>query len=485
MKLTGILVACLCAASIAGCSVKDQQPQKLIIVHTNDTHSHIDPMVDNDLGGVARRKVIIDSIRAANPNVLVVDAGDIVQGTLFFHLYKGEVEQEMLNQLGYDIQILGNHEFDNGMQSLRNMLSRAKTTLLSSNYDFSGSALDGMFSPYAVKTYGDKKVGIMALNLNPEGMIAEGNYDGVKFLPWKESAQRTVDILRNKEKVDYVIAVTHIGFEGSDENPDLFGDMQVAAQTSGIDLIIGGHSHTRLDPAVRVPDAGGDTVTIVQTGKYGQYVGEITMDLSNGHIDEKLISVDSRLDSRRDPQLLARLEPYRAGIDSLYNRTVAKVTAAQPLNGRSPALQNFAADFVRERGALLAPGVEGAIANKGSLRTVWNPGDISEGAVLDMMPFRNKIVVIDVKGADLIEAFNVMKARGGDAVSGITDSANINPDKTYRIATIDYLANGGDYMTPLTRGKIVAKGSGWVFDELLAYLADNPVVNPDPEPRMK
>lgn len=484
MKVTEILASIALAFFAVGCGQTDSQPQKLVILHTNDTHSHIDPLPDNNLGGVVRRKVLIDSIREANSNVLLVDAGDIVQGTLFFHLYKGEVEQSMLNELGYDIQILGNHEFDNGMDALHDMLSKAKPTLVSSNYDFNESTLEEMFHPYVVKRYGDKTVGIMALNLNPDGMIADGNYDGVKFLPWKEAAQKTVDRLRNNEKCDYVIAVTHIGYSGSDENPDLFGDVQLAEQTSGIDLIIGGHSHTLLDPAVKVANAEGDSVMIVQTGKYGQYLGEVTMDLSTGELSEKLIRVDSRLDSRRDSTLMAKLEPYRAGIDSLYNRNVGRVTSAKPLTGRSAAMQNFAADFVKETGRKLIGGVQGAIANKGSLRTTWNPGNLTEGAILDMMPFRNKIVVLDISGSDLIEAFEVMKARGGDAVSGITDPSTIDPQKIYRIATVDYLANGGDYMTPLTRAKRVAQSDNWVYDDLLTFIAANPEVNPSDEIRM-
>ncbi|MDE6367520.1 MAG: metallophosphoesterase, partial [Muribaculaceae bacterium] len=212
-KLTGLLFMAL-AGALVGCTAGSAADDTLVIVHTNDTHSHIDPLADNGLGGVARRKVIIDSIREANPNVLVVDAGDIVQGTLYFHLFKGEVEQQMLNELGYDVQILGNHEFDNGMDVLKTMLDRAEPTLLSSNYDFTESVLDGMFKPYMVKKIGKHKVGIMALNLDPHGMVAEGNYDGVKFMPWKEAVENTVDLLRNKEKCDYVIAVTHIGYSG-------------------------------------------------------------------------------------------------------------------------------------------------------------------------------------------------------------------------------------------------------------------------------
>lgn len=485
MKLTKILCIALTGLALGACS-RNQGDDTLVIIHTNDTHSHIDPETDNDLGGVARRKVLFDSIREANANVLTVDAGDIVQGTLYFHLYKGEVEQEMINALGYDVQILGNHEFDNGMPALKKMLDKAETQLLATNYDLSKSLLSGMFEPYMTRQIGRHKVGIFALNLNPKGMVAEGNYDGVEYLPWKPVTERTVKELREKEGCDYVIALTHIGYSGSDENPELFGDVQVAQQTTGIDLIIGGHSHTLLDPAVKVANLDGDSVTIVQTGKYGRNIGEITLNLNSGKITEKIIPVDSRLDSRRDPAIMARLEPYRAGIDSLYNRTVARLDYTRPLHGRDEAMKNFAADFILERGAQLAgKPIDGAIGNKGGLRTTWNPGDISEGAAIDMMPFTNKIVVLEISGKDLRDAFDIMKARGGDAVSGITDPSQIDPKKTYRIATIDYLANGGDYMEPLTRGTRIAESRGLAYDDLLEYFAEHPVLTPDTVQRMK
>lgn len=478
MKTTKILVGALASALLCACAASQPATERLVILHSNDTHSHIDPLPDSDLGGVARRKVLIDSVRAAENNVLVIDAGDIVQGTLYFHLYGGEVEQRMLNELGYDIQILGNHEFDNGVEGLRKMVEKATPTLLSSNYTFEDSLLASRFKPYAVKEFGDKRIGLFALNLNPKGMIAEGNYDGIGFLPWKTTTEQIVNTLRNKEKCDYVIAITHIGVQGSDENPEIFGDTQVAQQTSGIDVIIGAHSHTRLEPGRKVANAVGDSVLIVQTGKYGAALGELTLDLENGTISDRLIPVDSRLDSRRDPELMAKIEPYRAGIDSLYNVEVFTLQAPGPINGRTEALQRFTAQFIADRGTkLLGKPIDVAIGNKGSLRTTWSPGAVSEGAVLDMMPFRNRLVVLELSGADLLEAIKVMDARGGDIIGGLSDPAKIDPAKNYRVATIDYLANGGDYMVPLTRGTRLAESRRWVYEELLDYLNDHKTIN--------
>lgn len=474
MKLTKILSLAL-FVGLTACT-PTLEPEELVIIHTNDTHSMIDPETATGLGGVARRKVLIDSIRAEHPDAVVVDAGDIVQGTLYFHLFKGEVEQEMLNELGYDIQILGNHEFDNGMEGLKNMLSRSKTNLLASNYEFSDSLLSARFMPYYIKEVGGKRVGFFAVNLNPSGMVAEGNYDGVTFLPWRESAQKTIDRLRNEENVDYVVAVTHIGYAGSDENPTLFGDRQLAEQTSGINLIIGAHSHTLLDPAERVMDSEFKPVIITQTGKYGRYLGEAKINLRTGEVTEKLIPVDSRLDSRRDEELMKKLEVYRAGVDSLYAREVATVATPGPIGNFSPEMWEFTGNFVRNRASRLIGGVQGAISNKGGLRVTWSPGPLTEGAAIDMMPFNNRIVVMDISGSDLIDAFAVMEARGGDIVSGITSANQIDPKKRYRIATIDYLANGGDYMTPLTRGDIVAVSPKIAYEDLLDYLKENPII---------
>lgn len=496
--------AALVAASaiVSGCSSSAaEENNRLVILHTNDTHSHIDPLETTGLGGVARRKVLIDSVRAAEPNVLLVDAGDVVQGTLYFQLYKGKAEQQLINALGYDIQILGNHEFDNGTKSLAEMLRGATPTLLATNYVMADSSdLAGIFVLYTVKEYGGKRIGIFSINLNPEGMVAEGNYDGVSYVDWKSVVQPTVDMLRGQEKADAVIAVTHIGYEGSSEKPDLFGDADVVAATRGIDIVIGGHSHTKLPENLRLANADGDSVLVVQTGKYGQYLGEITLDLNNMKSTSRLIPVDSRLDADRDGELMAMIEPWRAGVDSLYNHEVARVAPeAGELNSGSVAMQNYAADFVREVGGNISPGVQGAITNKGGLRVTWRPGALTEGAVIDMMPFVNRIVVIDIKGSDLMASLDVMAGRGGDAVSsdfsvntegGKVTSATlggkpINPDVTYRIATIDYLAKGGDYMTPMTRASLVVQSPNVAYDDLLNYLKVHPTVNPDQSPRMK
>ena len=301
----------------------DVPAQRLTILHTNDTHSHIDPD-DKGLGGILRRKVVIDSVRACDPYVRVIDAGDIVQGTLYFNLYKGEVENKMMNILGYDIRILGNHEFDNGSEQLSENLRGSHATLLSTNYDFSGP-LAGMFQRYCIDTIGEKRVGFIALNLNPKGMVMEGSYDGVHYKDIIKSANITAAYLKDVEGVDAVVAVTHIGY-----NPDgegTIGDVDLAKASKDIDVIIGGHSHDVIDPAHpkaglpwRIANANGDSVLVAQTGRYGVNIGRIVINLSDNNSTEySLIPINARLDNRVDRELEQSLEPYRHGVDSLMH----------------------------------------------------------------------------------------------------------------------------------------------------------------------
>lgn len=475
--------------------------ERLVILHTNDTHSQIEP--DNKgLGGVARRKALIDSIRAAEPATLLIDAGDAVQGTLYFSLFKGEVEDSLMNLLGYDIQILGNHEFDNGTDELARRWNRLRADRLSTNYDLSAlPALDSIIDPYTVRTIGDKRIGFMAINLDPKGMIAEANARGVKYLEPVEAANATAWWLRNILHCDYVVAVTHIGYSLN----DLPDDLDIARQTRGINLVIGGHSHTDIDPddpeapLHRVTNLDGDTVVIAQNGKAGRTLGQIDLDLASGQINQRLIPVDARLDNRLDPAIDEYLRPFRASIDSLVSIKLAKSTADFPQG--SPEEVNMAADFVAKEGARLAGRkVDMAIMNRGGLRRDIPRGNVTRGLVMELMPFDNRIVVMEISGADLAEAFEVMARQGGN---GISDEARatfdpdrrtvtevtvggepIDPQRIYTLSTIDYLANGGDYMTPLTRGKVIATDPRIAYDAMADYLTRVKRITPDKTVRM-
>lgn len=481
--------------------------EKLVILHTNDTHSMIDPDDSDGLGGVLRRKVVIDSVRAAEENVLLVDAGDFVQGTLYFNLYRGKVEQKMMNELGYDIRILGNHEFDNGIDELADLLADSRAELLSTNYDLSNSALGKKFRPYTIREIGDKQVGFIALNLRPEGMISEGNYDGVVYLDAIKAANATAWWLKHIDKVDAVVAITHIGY-----NPSMPpGDKLLAGISEDIDVIIGGHSHDHIKPDAdssarlqhRHKNISGQDVVVGQMGKSGKYIGKIEIDLDDHSVKYDNIRIDSRLDSRVDRRLSSMLQPYRRGVDSLMHVVVGKSAVDMPRDSKE--LLNFGSDFVLARGNKLADNVDFAILNKGGLRRDLPKGNITEGMIISLMPFYNYVTVIDIKGSDLLEAFDVMATTGGNGVSANVDitfnpatdhctkvlinGEPLDPEREYRVATIDYLAKGGDYMSSLKRGEVVAKSKKVLYDDMLDEFRNGSfrgkTINPSGESRMK
>lgn len=488
VALAGVALTCVPFHSTA---------QKLVIVGTNDTHSQIDPDDTDNKGGILRRKVVVDSIRATNPNVLLVDMGDPVQGTMYFNMFGGEVENKLMNALGYDIRILGNHEFDNGVEALAKNLENVSADLISTNYRFENSILDSLFTPYVVKDVEGRKVAFLGVNLNPKGMIAEGNYDGVVYLDAMKAANSTAWHLKHNEGVDRVVALTHIGYAPSGTGTS---DTELVGISEDIDLVMGGHSHTLVKPGSkesRFLTAANDSITVTQAGKAGKYVAVVEMDLQTGDADYKLIPIDSRLDDRLDAELDAVIEPYRRSITEVMNRPVGKT--AEAFEKDSDELLNLVADFILDRGKELEPGVDFGIINKGGIRRGLPKGKITQGQIQTMLPFNNKVVVLELSGQDILDTFEVMANTDGNGVSeGVTvvfnpetkkiASATLNgkaiePEKTYLVATIDYLANGGDYMQPLTNGKWIEQSPDIVYNDFLRMLSDGRYKNKTLKPK--
>jgi 5'-nucleotidase len=473
-KLIYRLAASLLVGGLAWSAV---QAEELVILHTNDTHSQMDPYT-NGLGGIQRRKAVVDSVRAVQPNVLLVDAGDAVQGTLFFSLYGGEAEMKAMNALGYDLAVLGNHDFDNGMEPLAKNISNNNATWITTNYNLDSSLLAGKFAPYVIKEYGGRKMGFIGINLDPKGMISEGHYDGVEYLDAYKAANSTAWVMKHLQGVDLVVVISHIGYD-SKPGPR---DLDLAAQSEDIDVIIGGHSHTIVDPqteAGHVKNLLGKDVLIAQAGQRGGKIGEITIDLDSLTAKGRLITLDSRLDSYNDPALEAALTPYRHGIDSIMQVNIGKAKILLDL----PREMNLFSDMALKRARQIVDGnVDLAIINKGGIRRPIPKGKVSEGQIMITLPFDNSVVVMDISGKDLKDAFDVMADRDGDAVSAnvdaiigadgtctqiLIDGKPIDVNRTYRLATIDYLANGGDYMEPLTRGTAVARSENILYRDII------------------
>ena len=465
-KFRSLMLLCLCALMV----VPALRAEHLMIIAVNDTHSQVDPTSDGT-GGVARRRAIYDQLRAQNPNTVLIHAGDAVQGTLYFSLYRGEVEYSLMDTLGYDAIILGNHEFDNGMEELAAHYRNVNAVKISANYDFSATPLDGLFQPYWIKAVGDKRIAFFGINVNPAGLIADMNYAnlGYRFAP--DVADATARYLKQVQGVDYAIMVSHIGY--SSYEPSEPNDSLIIAGSHYIDMVISSHSHTTIKPGSgkdRIANADGKMIPIGQNGKSGKLVATYDLDLETGNIVYNHIPVDASWDAAasRYTAMNMWLDHYRHGVDSIMNNPVA--TSARFLKNSSDAMQNWVSDAAMDILKNLSgiKNIDCAIMNKGGIRTDMPKGTVTEGIIGSMFPFDNRFVILEMPGNELIESIKLMCARGGDAVSkeikatynskGEMTSAKlngkrINPNKTYIVATIDYLANGGDYMTPMKHCK--------------------------------
>ena len=256
-------------------------PKRLLILHTNDTHSTVMPLHKNladtskaDRGGFLRREAMVRDERANDPQLLLLDSGDFSQGSAFYSLYKGDVEVELMNRMGYDAATIGNHEFDFGLDNMARIFRLAKFPIVCANYDFSGTVAEGTVKPYIVLKRKGVKIGIFGLAPKMEGLVSPKNCVGVKYLDPGETAVKMVDVLRNKEKVDVVVCLSHLGWDTTAQN-----DPEMLRAASGIDLVLGGHSHTYMKQLEYAPDKTGRRVPVDQNGKHGIWVGRIEVEV--------------------------------------------------------------------------------------------------------------------------------------------------------------------------------------------------------------
>jgi 5'-nucleotidase len=252
---------------------------KITILHTNDVHSHIDVFGPEDgrnanKGGVARRATLIESIRNENPHTLLLDAGDIFQGTPYFNYYGGELEFRLMSKLKYDVATIGNHDFDNAIEGLYAQLPHAKFEFISANYDFSNTIMNTHVKPYKVFRKDGVKIGVFGLGIELNGLVDPAMYKETKYLDPVEMTQEMTRILKTDEKCDLVICLSHLGYDYKN-NSDKISDLKLAALTKDIDLIIGGHTHTFLPKPTVVKNSVGNNILVNQVGCYGINLGRI------------------------------------------------------------------------------------------------------------------------------------------------------------------------------------------------------------------
>ncbi len=276
---------------------------RLVVLHTNDTHSRMDPFPLDDgpfagLGGAARRATLVQRVRDANEHVLLVDSGDIFQGTPYFNFFGGELEFRVMTEMGYDAATLGNHDFDNGVDGLVAMLPEAGFDFVCANYDVSDPALAERVQPYVVREFGGVKVGIFGLGIGFEGLVLASLHKGVEYRDPVDAARSTARMLRD-QGCALVICLSHLGYRYS--NPSRPSDRVVAEAVPEVDLVLGGHTHTFLDEAELFEQGRTGFTLVNQVGWGGMRLGRIDVAFGSAGQPSGWASAGYEIDDRYDP----------------------------------------------------------------------------------------------------------------------------------------------------------------------------------------
>lgn len=255
--------------------------RQLLILHTNDTHSCVLPLNPNladtmlaGRGGFLRRAAMIDQMRKEDKDLLLLDSGDFSQGSPYYTMFKGDVETELMNIMGYDAATIGNHEFDFGLENMARIFRKAKFPIVCANYDFTGTVVEGLVKPYVIIKRKGVRIGIFGLSPKLDGLVMASTCAGVRYSDPIKTANAVADKLKNEEKCDVVICLSHLGWDESGLN-----DMEMMAKTRNIDLVLGGHSHSYFKTLNHVRNLDGKDVPNDQNGKHGIFVGKITLSL--------------------------------------------------------------------------------------------------------------------------------------------------------------------------------------------------------------
>lgn len=277
MKRLIILSLILTAFTVTGMA----RVKKLLILHTNDTHSCVMPLkttladtLQAGRGGFLRRLAMLDQERRKNPDLLLFDSGDFSQGSSYYSMFKGDVEIGLMNMMRYDAATIGNHEFDFGMENMARLFRMADFPIVCANYDFTGTCVEGLVKPYVVIRRNGVKIGVFGLSPKMRGLVSDKNCVGVKYLDPVKAAQKTADLLKNKEKCDLVVCISHLGWNiGGDD------DVLMMKNTRNIDIVLGGHSHSYFKQEKWVKNLDGISVPNDQNGKSGIFVGRLEVEM--------------------------------------------------------------------------------------------------------------------------------------------------------------------------------------------------------------
>ncbi|MCR4583259.1 MAG: bifunctional metallophosphatase/5'-nucleotidase [Prevotella sp.] len=282
LLLTGAVVL-VSLLGVVPSEAKSRKEAQLVILHTNDCHSAIMPLHNTtdtlvrDRAGFLRRVALVNEERAKDPDLLYFDSGDFSQGSTYYTMFRGDVEVQLMNRMGCDAATIGNHEFDYGLENMARLFRMANFPIVCSNYDCTGTVLEGLVKPYIILHRKGVKIGVFALSPAMKGLVSDANCEGVRYLDPATTGQHYIDLLRKKEKCDIVICLSHLGWKVSD-----YPDEKFISLTEGCDLVLGGHTHTFMPSLEYAPDKNGKLIPVDQNGKSGAFVGRLVLNLKKG-----------------------------------------------------------------------------------------------------------------------------------------------------------------------------------------------------------
>ena len=497
-----------------------QGPLTLTILHTNDTHAHLEsfePSNEPVQGGIARRYTAIQQVKVEGGNVILVDAGDAFQGTLFFNQWQGEEEAHFMNALGYQAMAVGNHEFDSGPATLADFVKKANFPVLSANIDFSAEpTVAGLIPAYTVLDVAGEKVGVLGLT-TAETVFISSPGPNVVFKDAAESAKAAVAELEG-QGVNKIIALTHLGYSV---------DLAVAAAVDGIDVIVGGHSHTLLGDMegakgaypTEVTSPGGDTVLVVSAYEWGKYLGRLEVTFAaDGKVESfggAPIFIDESV--AEDAAIAADVAEFAGPIEELKATIVGQSSVElegtrELVRSQETNLGNLICDAVLWKTA--AENTQICIQNGGGIRASISSGDVTMGHVLEVLPFGNQIATFGLKGPDVWAAlengvslyedqkgcfpqvgglkytFDPSRDVGSRILNVEVKNADgsyspIDLNAVYKVASNDFMRHGGDGYTMFADNAIDPYDAGALLADAVAeYIGANSPVSPGTEGRM-
>ena len=475
LAAASILWALLAGAAVA-------KPVELTILHTNDTHDRLesfDSPKAKDVGGVARRATLFKQIRAERKNVLVLDAGDVFQGTPLFTFFEGEPDYMTMEQSGYDAIAVGNHDLDNGLANLQRQSKHLSHPPLSVNLVGKDGQL--LFPGYRTFERDGLKIAVIGvLGINAYEAIAEDKRKDVFVLDPIPVLKQVVGKLRGEN--DLVVVVSHSGHEE---------ELEMAAKVPGIDVIVGGHSHTKIEKPVAVVN-GDRTTLVVQAFQWGEYVGQINLTVDDGRVQSyrgELLPVTSAIPP--DPIVQATVDRYAKQIADKMNQVVGQ-SSVEFLNSRKAMgdapIGNLIADALRAE-----TGTDIGIMNSGGIRASLPKGPITRGMVFSMLPFENRLVTFHADGQmvkDLVGfAADRLGKSGSLQISGLSFTVKggkvteikvggqpLDPKRVYTVTTIDYLANGNDGAGVFKKARELRATGQLIRDAFFNYMKENPTL---------